>query len=141
MRNILLYKETNIELFDHNEYFMFGKKIGRLASQRIPCQLLSMEVITSHFGDIFLQEGHHKINDILKKENYEDIMKEHIKISARKIELSYKVVFEMEIRPRNLPDVAKSFKDNVVKVLERPSRNTDLIPIENILKELRVPIK
>lgn len=72
----------------------------------------------------------------MKKENYEDIMKEHVKISARNL----KCFFEMEISPRNLhPDVAKSLKDNRVKVLEWSSQNTDLIPIENILKELKVP--
>ena len=49
---------------------------------------------------------------IISKENYVDILKQHLKTSVRKLKLGHKWVFQMA------KVVAKCLKGNKVKVLE-----------------------
>ena len=75
----------------------------------------------------------HKIDGINGKENYVDILKQHLKTSARKLKLGRKWVFHFHISKV----VAKWLKDNKVKVLMRPSQSPDLSPSENLWTELK----
>ena len=78
----------------------------------------------------------HKIDGIMRKDNYVDILKQHLKTSARKLKLGRKWVFQMGNDPKHtFQNVAKWFKDNKVKVLEWPSQS--LNPIENLWAELK----
>ena len=61
----------------------------------------------------------HKIDGIMRKLNYVDILKQHLKTSVRKLKLGCKWVFQMDIDPKHTSKfVAKWLKDNKVKVLE-----------------------
>ena len=65
-----------------------------------------------------LQEGlvHFKIDGIMRVENYVDILKQHLKTSARKLKLDRKWVFQVDNDPKHTSKVvAKWLKDNKVK--------------------------
>ena len=66
----------------------------------------------------------HKIDGIMKLENYMDILKQPFKTSVRKLKLGRKWVFQMENEPKHTSKVvAKWLKDNKVKVLKWPSQS------------------
>ena len=78
----------------------------------------------------------HKINGIMRQENYVDILKQHLKTSVRKLKLGRKWVFQMDNDPKHTSEVvAKWLQDSKVKVLEWPSPSPDLNPIDNMRAE------
>jgi hypothetical protein len=65
----------------------------------------------------------HKIDGLMRKESYVDILKQHLKTSVRKLKLCCKWVFQMDNDPKHTSKlVAKRLKDNKVKEFEWPSQ-------------------
>ncbi|CAJ0948529.1 unnamed protein product [Ranitomeya imitator] len=61
----------------------------------------------------------HKIDGIMRKEDHVAILKDHLKISARKLKLGQKWVFQMDNDPKQTAKmVTKSLQDNKVNILE-----------------------
>ena len=75
-----------------------------------------------HVGGCFAAGGTgalHKIDGIMREENYVDILKKLLKTSVRKLKLGHKWVFQINNDPKHTSKVvAKWLKDNKVKVLE-----------------------
>ena len=102
---------------------MFGGKGGRLASRRTPSKTVKHRGGSIMLWGCFAAGGTgalHKIDDTVRMENYVDILKQHLKTSVRKLKLGRKWVFQMDKHHSKV--VAKWLKDNVVKVLEGPSK-------------------
>ena len=65
----------------------------------------------------------HKIDGIMRKGNYVDILKQYLKTSVKKLKLGRKWIFQMDNDPKHTSKVvAKLLKDNKVKVLEWPAQ-------------------
>jgi hypothetical protein len=61
----------------------------------------------------------HKIDGTTRKNNYVDILKQHLKTSVRKLKLGLKWVFQMDNDPKHTSKVvAKGLKDN--KAITKP---------------------
>ena len=78
-----------IELFGHNDHRYVWRKKGEACKPKNTIPTVK-----------------HRVDSIMKSENYVDILKQHLKTSVRKLKLGRKWVFQMDNNPKHTSKVA-----------------------------------
>ena len=107
-RNVLWSDETKIELFGHNDHRYVLRKKGQASKPKN-----TIPTVKHRGGSIKLwgwfaaggADALHKIDGIMRQENYVDILKQHLKMSVRKVKLDRKWVFQMDNDPKHTSKV------------------------------------
>ena len=77
----------------------------------------------------------------MRKEYYVEILKQHLKTSARKLKLGGKWVFQINNDSKHTAKlVTKWLKDNKLSVLDWKSQSPDLNPRENLWANLKMHV-
>ncbi|CDQ87796.1 unnamed protein product [Oncorhynchus mykiss] len=100
-RNVLWSDETKIELFDHN---CVWRKKGEACKLKNTIPTVKHRCGSIMLWGCFAAEGIgalHKMNGIMRWDNYVAILKKHLKTSVRMLKLGRKWVFQMDDEPKH----------------------------------------
>ena len=131
-RHVLWPDETKT---DHNGHRYIWRKKWEAWRMRTSSQLWSSGVAAWCCGGVlcFTVGGTgelHKINGIMRKEHYVQILKKHLKTLSRKLRLLVSVGLQRDDDPKHTTRLATEWlQDNKVSVLEWTSQRPDLSPV------------